>query len=70
MFALNFRFRYILHVRANIAPCIEYQIKSIGYIDNFLIRLMICLEFDSEHIMVAYGVYRHINLGQVITWYI
>ena len=32
----------------NFAPRIGYQIKSIGCIDDFLIRLMISVKVDSE----------------------
>ena len=32
----------------NLAPRIGYQIKSIGCIDDFLIRLMISVKVDSE----------------------
>ena len=53
MFALN------LTCKNKLAPCIGYQIKSIGYIDDFLIRLIISVEVDSEHIMVAWGILSH-----------
>ena len=50
MFALN------VTCKTNLAPCIGYQIKSIDYIDDFLIRLIISVLVDSEHIMVPWGI--------------
>ena len=48
-----------LTCKSHLAPGIGYQIKSIGYIDDFLIRLMISVKVDSEHIMVAWGILSH-----------